>query len=122
MNIVMMLLMLPLVCLALLAVIFLIPFFNRGFSLIWSDPSERQRKEALARLNELYVDGQVPEEVAVLLASKERNATEEELMNLVGMVGTSDMKAVLTGKKTLLGVMLNEIESVVKKNTKRRKG
>lgn len=112
------LLMVPVAVLALLSVIYLVPFFNRLFGLVWEDPSERQRKEVLARLKELHVDGHLPEEVTVLLAAKEFNATEDELMKLVGMMSASDMKAVLSGRKSLLGVVLHGIETAVKRRTK----
>jgi len=105
----------PLVVIFILAAIYLVPWFDRMFSKIWEDPSQKERRQALARLNELYVDGHVPEEVAVMMASAEMNTSEDRLMKLTNMISPADLKAVLTGRKTMAGVLLARIEKSIGK-------
>jgi hypothetical protein len=109
--------------------IFLIPFFylayfgihygvpivNRVLSFIWEDPSVKQRNAIARRLKELHVDGNVPSEVAVLLAAKEFNATEEKLIKTAGLLDAGEIMGMLTGKRSPAGVFLNGINKALKR-------
>lgn len=105
---------------AIFSIIYLVPIFNRLFSYIWEDGSDRQRAEALKRLKELYVDGEIPEEVAVLLASNEISATEKEFRKMVDVMGPDDLTALVTGKKSTLRVVTDAFKKSLRENTGRR--
>jgi hypothetical protein len=94
-----------------------VPFFNRLSSFLWQDPSERQKAIVLKRLKELHVDGNVPEEMAYLMASKELNTTEAELKTIVGSIGAPNLVGLLTGKKTLMGVFIDGINKSLKRKS-----
>ena len=104
--------------LGVMSILYLTPVFNRFFGLIWLDPVERQRRAVIRRLNEFYVDGHVSEEVAVLLASKEFNVSEQALLDAAGILSVSEVKGLLTGRMTLFGVIAKGIEHALKRNSK----
>lgn len=105
---------------AIFSIMYLVPIFNRLFSYIWEDNSDRQRAEALKRLKDLYVDGELPEEVAVLLASSEMSATEKEFRKMVDVMGPADLTALVTGKKSALRIVADAFKKTLRANTGRR--
>ncbi len=94
-----------------------VPFFNRLSSFLWQDPSDRQRAIVLKRLKELHVDGNVPEEMAYLMAAKELRTTEEELKLIAGSIGAPNLLGLLTGKKTFMGVFIDSINKSLKRKS-----
>lgn len=100
-----------------IGLIYVLPVTNKMFSLLWEDPQERQRRKILKRLKELCVDGTIPEETAVLLASAERQSSEEHLLDVIGALSSSDVRGVLLGKRSALGVLTHELERAVKRGT-----
>lgn len=94
-----------------LALIYIAPVFNKWLSYVWEDPSEKQRLELVKRIKELHVDGNVPAETSVLMASKEMGADEAATLKMLGKLSPSDIKAVLTGRKTLPGVFVGKFLS-----------
>lgn len=102
-----------------LSVIYVLPVTNRLFSLIWEDPTERQRKKILKRIKELYVDGNIPEETAILMAAKEYNTTEREVLETIGAVSVGDVVKMATGKMSPLGYFFDGLERNFKKGTGR---
>lgn len=107
--------MIPFAVLAALAIHYGIPAANRFFDLIWEDPSKRQQAAIARRLKELHVDGDVPAETAILMAAKERNVTEDELKDVAGMFGTSDIVGMLTGKRSPVSAFLSGIDKAMKR-------
>lgn len=105
----MIVLLLPLALIGALALIYLVPVCNRLFSLIWEDPTERQRKQVARRLKELHINGDIPEETAVLLAAKEFNVVEQNLLDVADIVSPADVKAFLTGKKSAIGIIASSL-------------
>lgn len=99
------------------AVHYVIPITNRFFALIWEDPTEVQRKEVMRRLKELHVDGHIPEEAAVLLASKEYNSSERDLLNLTRMVKPAQLRAMLNGRKNIFQIVLDSATQEIYKNS-----
>lgn len=95
------------------AMVVLIPPINAMFALIWEDPRERQRHMVLKRLKELHVDGDVPAETAVLMASQENNITEEQLKAAVGMFSASEIKSVLLGQRSLSRVVIDTMQKTI---------
>ena len=113
--IVLILIVAPFGMLAMYAISHGVPIVNRILSVVWEDPTVRQRAVIARRLKELHVDGTIPEETAVLLAAKEFNATEDELMRVAGMFNAGDLMGMLTGKRQPMGVLLNGIEKALKR-------
>ena len=103
------------------ALIYVVPIVNRALSCIWEDPTEQERKMVLKRLKELHVDGNIPEETAVVIASAERNVPAENVKELVGMMGSRNLMGVLSGKKSLFWTILDGIEKQKKKGTEKRR-
>ncbi len=91
------------------AMAYLTPWFNRFFSLIWEDPSERERRKILKRLKELHVDGNVPEETAALMVSSEFNTSVENVLEAVGVLTVGELKGILTGKRGALGIIADKL-------------
>jgi len=57
------------------------PILNRFFSMIWSEEERPMvKKETQDRLNELFIDGDVPDETGLIMAAKEQGVEEEELL------------------------------------------
>ena len=98
---------------AIFAMVVLIPPINAMFALIWEDPRERQRRMVLKRLKELHVDGNVPAETAVLMASQEISATEADLRAAAGLFSASEIKSVLRGERSLLRVVSDSIQKTL---------
>lgn len=98
----------------LLAMAFLTPVFNRFFSLLWEDPTERERRKILKRLQELHVDGNVPEETAVLMASSEFHTSVENVLEAVGVLSIGEVKGILTGRRGGLGIIADKLAKHVR--------
>ena len=97
------------------AAVYVVPVVNNGFSCIWEDPIQKQRKEGILRLKELHINGEVPEETAVLMAAKELNTTEEELLKVLGTFSARDLRGVITGKKSGLDVVMSRVDRALKR-------
>jgi hypothetical protein len=105
-----------------IAVVYLTPVTNRILGLIWEDPTERRRKKILKRLRELHVDGNIPEETAVLMAAKEYNASEQAILDVVGAVDARDVAKLVTGRMSPLGFLLHGFDRALRKGSGRRRG
>lgn len=113
---------LPLALLAWWAVAVVAPFLNENvFGLIWRDPTERQRVEVLRRLQELHLDGGVPDETAVLMAAKERLSTERDLIQVAGAFSLSDLMGVLSGRRGFVGTLFGAADRTLRKGHGRRR-
>ena len=91
------------------ALVYLLPITNKAFALIWEDPTERQQREILKRLQEHHVDGGVPEETAVLMTAAEMSTTEANLLQAAKLFSPADAAAVLTGKRNIVGVVAGKV-------------
>jgi biopolymer transport protein ExbB/TolQ len=100
---------------------YLVPITNRFFSLIWQDPSEKQRALILKRLKELMINHEVPEETAVLMAAKEFNATENEFLEALQVMKASEIKSMLQGKPAVLNQLLSGIDKKLRSGMNRRR-
>jgi hypothetical protein len=116
MPIVLAIILLPFLFIGIWALVYLLPVTNKLFSMIWMDPTERQRQEILVRLKEHHVDGGVPEETAVLMAAKEFSTTEKNLLKAAELFSAADVKALLTGKRNVLDVGLGHVVKHMRKN------
>jgi len=94
---------------------YVVPVANRMFGLIWEDPTEKQRREALARLRELHIGGDVPAETAALMAAKELNTTEEELFRVLGTFSASDLQGLITGRRSGFSIALARMNRALKR-------
>jgi hypothetical protein len=103
--------------LVLASFMYLIPPCNKLFSFIWEDPISRQQREVVKRLKELHIDGHIPEETAVVMASKEFNTSEQELMEAAQMLRPSDIRGILTGQKSLFRIVFDSMDDVIRANT-----
>jgi hypothetical protein len=75
---------------------YVFPIVNKCMSYIWAEPS-KQRVAIANRLKELYVDGDVPDETAVIIAAAESGASEEELLSLFDNMSASDIRTLVSG-------------------------
>jgi hypothetical protein len=70
-------------------------------------------KEVLERIKELYVDYDVPEETAILIASKEHMLSEDEILGSLNAIDAKDFMDILLGNKrkkmnTLLRIFIGK--------------
>jgi hypothetical protein len=68
------------------------------FGLIWRPRSPGDRAEIARRVKELCEVGNVPEETAVMLAAREHEITEKELLDSMDAVSPAQLRAMLTGR------------------------
>lgn len=64
---------------------------------IWQDPSVKRRAKVAKRVKELCVDGDTPEETAVLMVAKEHNLMESQVKDLLGFLTPTNMKLAAKG-------------------------
>lgn len=86
---------------------------DKLFSLIWTDPTEQNRNKVRSRIKELCVDGDIPSETAILLASQEMGMTEKSLREALGNMTPQVMKAIAKGDS--LSVLLKACLKASKK-------
>lgn len=91
----------------------LMPWVNSLFSLVWEDPSDKQRRLILRRLKELHIDGEVPAASAVLMTAREFHTTEYRLLGVLGVGDSSEVPALLRGRRDGLGGLLHAINSAL---------
>lgn len=81
------------ICLA----IALSPAVEWVLGFIWSDPTRSRRASVSSRVKELCVDGNIPEETAILMVSKEKNLMEEQVKDILGSVTPAMLRAATKG-------------------------
>lgn len=78
------------------------PFWDRLFSVIWTDPTEREREEVRSRLLELHVKTGLPPAAATMLATQEFHAKDEDqLLTAAQLLGTAGIKRLASGQKSI---------------------
>lgn len=78
------------------------PLWDRFFSVIWTDPTEREREEVRRRLLELHTKSGLSAETAALLATKEFHAkNEEQLLEVAQLLGTAGIKRLASGQNSI---------------------
>jgi len=99
---------------------YLVPSINKMFSIIWEDETFTQGKEIRKRAKELMVDSEIPEETAVLMASKEMRVSEENLLNAVEAMSPADLKKIITGKNVdMISIISGKLSKALKSKTGR---
>lgn len=99
--------------------IYALPIVNGAFSRIWSDPSERQRAEIQQRLKELHTQDGIPEETAVLMATKEFQAKDEAaLLKLAQCFDAADVRGLVAGRRSLWSTIVYGLDRAIKKGTR----
>lgn len=84
----------------LIATFILTPIVNKWFAAIWAEEERPMiKRETQERLNELFVDGEVPEEVGLVMASKEQGIEEQEMLALYNAVNAKDLSRIVRHKK-----------------------
>ena len=101
------------------AVIYLTPAVNKMFSYIWEDPSNKQRQIIANRIKELHVDGNVPEETAVMLAGQELNVDEQQILDELGAMRPSDLRGIVTGNKSWFKMIMDNMGRSLQSGTSR---
>lgn len=86
----------------------LLPWLNRNiYSRIWSEePRPVVTREAIERIKELCVTGDVPEDTAILIAAKEYNVSEHEFLAAFDANDAAELVMTLISKKPNLGTVL----------------
>jgi len=91
---------------------------NWFFSKIWSE--KEINKDTRKRLKELSVDSDVPEETALLIASKEQKLKEEELIRAFNALDAKDLAKMIKGnKRDMLSNLITAMDKSRFKNTRR---
>jgi hypothetical protein len=85
-------------------------YIQRFMDLIWQDPMTKRRAAIVKRVKELCVDGDVPEETAVLMTAKEQNMMEGHVRSILGNLTPATMK--LAKKGGVLDIMLKAYKGV----------
>lgn len=101
----------------------LTPLFNKLFSFIWSEEEKPIiKREAQERLNELFVDGDVPEETAAVMTATEENMEERELLEMFRATSPKDLKRIITSKDkgSLIANAIITFDQASRKNMRRR--
>lgn len=121
MNPVMLILALGLFGAFVIAILYVGPAANKFLSHIWSEEElpvvKRETKE---RLDELFIDGDVPEETAVLMTATEENMEEKELLEMFQAVDAKDLKSIVTSKGSKFSLIFGALDKIGKKNMRRR--
>lgn len=98
---------------------YVLPGINHAFSHIWTDPSERQRAAIQQRLKELHTQDGIPEETAVLMATKEFQAKDEAaLLKLAQCFDAADVRNLATGRRSLWSTIVYGLDRAIKKGTR----
>ena len=100
------------------------PWVNESFSKIWAE-EERPiiKRDTQERLQELFLDGDVPEETAVLMAAKEQNMEEEELLAMFNAVNARNLANIFKSKgPSRIGSVLRVIDGISKKGMRKKRG
>lgn len=98
----------------------LAPLTNKLFAYIWSeDETPVVQKETKERLDELFVDSDVPEETAVLMTAVEQNIDEKKVLEMFGAMNAKDLKNIMASKNSGVMRVLGILDKASKKNMKR---
>ena len=73
------------------------PFIDKFMGCIWKDPTAANHAKVAKRIKELCVDGNTPNETAVLMAAKELNLTEKHINDALGQMTPEVMRALAKG-------------------------
>jgi hypothetical protein len=95
------------------------PALNRMFAMVWSEDTQI-KSEAVDRIKELYVNGELPEESALLMASVETGESESNILAAFNAMDAEDLAKIIRGKPRSMPLRaLSVMESVMKRNIKR---
>ena|SRR3990172_4433157 len=72
------------------------PITNRIFASIWND-NEVVSADTIKRIKELYMDGEVPIETAVMMASTETGVDRGEILKALGASSPNDVAHIMRG-------------------------
>lgn len=100
----------------------LLPWLNKHiFSKIWSEETRPAvARETIDRIKELCVDGDVSEETAILMAAKENNLTEDELLASFNASDAKELVSILSGKNSnMLSVVMKKLSNLDRVNMRR---
>ena len=91
---------------------------NGFFSMIWSE--QTMNDDVKARLKELYVDSDVPEETGLLIASVEQEMQEEEILRAFSALDANDLSSIIKkNPRDSLSKLISIVEKKRMKNTRR---
>lgn len=95
---------------------YLCPFTNRFFALIWREP-DIEKNDIAERIKALYVDGDVPEETALMMASVESGQSKESILGAFNAANAIDLANIIKKKPREFNTILSQLmESGYKKN------
>ena len=78
------------------------PKLNKMFSWIWREEEHPLvKRETQERLKELFVDGTVPNETALIMAAKEQGVEEEQLLAFYGAMNANDLRNIVMCQDTI---------------------
>jgi len=69
----------------------------------------------IGRMSELYTNSEMTDEVALMVAAKEMHTTEKEILKTLGAIRAADVRGLLTGRQSVLGVLFHGIEDAIKR-------
>ena len=97
----------------------LMPWLNKHvFSKIWcEEPRKVVARETIDRLADLMMDGNVPEETAVLMVAQEQDISEQDIFNSFGVDDAKELVRVLSSKNpNFASLLVKKVISLPKKN------
>ncbi|MDX6768950.1 MAG: hypothetical protein SF051_05415 [Elusimicrobiota bacterium] len=98
-------------------IVHLLPWINKGFSLVWQDPTARQRDRIMRRLRAVLLGDGIPAETAVLMVAKEHHVTEYELLGLLGLNDARDVHSLFAKSRGGWGGFLNAVDQTFRRGT-----
>ena len=92
-----------------LAARFFGPWLQKLLGFIWTDPTIAQQPEIIKRMKELCIDSGVSVEAARMVVAKERNITEEYILDAMQGIDMCTLKAALGGSKMgMVGILFGK--------------
>ena len=73
------------------------PYIDKAMSFVWQDPAKARHAKVAKRVKELCIDGDVPDETAILLTSKEQSLTEKHVNDALGELTPEVMRTIAKG-------------------------
>lgn len=92
-----------------LAARFFGPWLQKLLGFIWTDPTIAQQPEIIKRMKELCIDSNVSVEAARMMIAKERNITEECILDAMQGIDMYTLRAAIGGSRVgMAGVLFGK--------------
>lgn len=101
-----------------LMVKYVCPFTNRFFAMVWNERDD-DKQAVLEKIQKLYVDGDVPEETALMMASTESGQSRESILNAFNTTSAVDLANIIRKRSRNAMLVISQLlESGYKRGMK----